>query len=646
MMRVETALQLSAPESVAVPPPPVVSEAPRPPPPARRSGEIETRVGLTIANRAGVITLVIGVGFLFKIAVDNQWIGPAERVMLGVLASFGCLAAADVLWRRGHRVFAQGATATGIGILYLSFYAAFGFYHLIPQSIVLVLMAMSTAMAAALAMRYGALAIATLGLIGGFLTPIVLSTGEDHPWFLFSYLLLLDLGALALARIREWRLLEVLGFAGTALQYGAWLAEGRPDREFVATLYALVFYALFAATIEMQPVFLVLQFAATLVLPAIWPSRPGPFLSMALAFVLGALAAADRRHWRFAPTAALTAYAFSYLIWWTNLRDPIPTGAVFFGITCAFLALFAWLPWWVVVRNEPARAQDLTVMALNGGAYFAASYLLLNPGYHAWMGIFAVAVAALHLALGAYLWKRRSSTPALLALGVALTFLTLAAPIQFTAYRITLSWALEAAALTWIGIRVKNRGLPYAGIAIFILVYARLCAIDAWVYSSAGGNALLWNERFLTFAVTAACLWLSAYWLRPLPLGVVHYISGHVVLLWGLTQEALDWAARSTPAKDRLSVETVTISILYAMYAVALISIGVGSRSAINRIAGLGLIGFVVVKLYLFDVWQLSRLYRTLAFVALGLLLLSTSFLYSHFRALVESWWKDDQARA
>jgi len=73
------------------------------------------------------------------------------------------------------------------------------------------------------------------------------------------------------------------------------------------------------------------------------------------------------------------------------------------------------------------------------------------------------------------------------------------------------------------------------------------------------------------------------------------------------------------------------------------VSAGVATRTAINRIAGLGLMGLVVVKLYLFDVWQVGRVYRISAFVALGALLLATSFLYSHFRTVIESWWKNDQ---
>jgi uncharacterized membrane protein len=117
-------------------------------------------------------------------------------------------------------------------------------------------------------------------------------------------------------------------------------------------------------------------------------------------------------------------------------------------------------------------------------------------------------------------------------------------------------------------------------------------------------------------------------------------------MLWTLTQEVLYWAGHTAAPENRISVETISVSILYAVYAVVFVSLGVATRTAINRIAGLVLIGAVVLKLYVFDVWQLGRFYRTLAFVALGVLLLSTSFLYSHFRSIIESWWKADSDEA
>jgi uncharacterized membrane protein len=76
------------------------------------------------------------------------------------------------------------------------------------------------------------------------------------------------------------------------------------------------------------------------------------------------------------------------------------------------------------------------------------------------------------------------------------------------------------------------------------------------------------------------------------------------------------------------------------------VSIGVTTRTAVNRISGLALIGFVIAKLYLFDVWQLDRVYRIAAFVALGILLISTSFLYSRYRHVLEALLRNDETPA
>ena len=672
LSRVEASLSLQpiAPEPrpapPAPPPPPItpqqveatptVSAGTQPPPPrvqatpSVRAGTqgLETNIGLTWANRLGAITLVLGIAFLFKWAVDNQWIGPAGRVMLGVLAGFAAIASADVLWRKGQRIFAQGVTAVGLGILYLAVYAAFGYYHLIPQALAFVFMLTTTALAAALALRYASVAMAALGAIGGYLTPIMLSTGEDHPWFLFSYVLVLNAGALALARTKQWKLLEVLSFTATAVLYGLWFGEHfKPEKQFVATFFLLIYYALFSTTL-VAPLFLVAQILATTAVASIWPNDPGIYFFLALILAVGGLAIASQRRITGAASITFAAFWALYAIWVNNLHSPHPIAPLFLGTTCGFLLFFAWIPFRMLLRRETARTEDLTILALNGAAYFGASYALLNAEYHPWMGLFAVAVAGVHLALGAWMWRERpmqqpDQRAILLSLGVSLTLLTLAAPIQFTAYRITMAWSLEFLALSWISLRAQSTLVGFASNLISVLVWMRLISIDSWIYPDPHGYTLIWNARFLTFLIAATCSWLAAYWSKPNPFALVQYIAGHAIMLWGLSLEDLAWAARVSTPQNLLSFETVTISILFAIYAVILVVAGVGTRTAINRIAGLGLIGFVVVKLYLFDVWQLGRIYRISAFVALGALLLTTSFLYSHFRALIESWWKDDQ---
>jgi uncharacterized membrane protein len=631
------------PQPPAAPVPVVIAEPASPPP---SSGRLETSIGLTLINRVGVITLVLGIGFFFKWAVDNEWIGPAERVRLGILAGFLSVGAADLLFRRGQKVFAQGITAIGICLLYLAIYAAFGFYQLVPQSLAFLAMLLVTAMAGVLALRYEAVAIAALGLFGGFLTPILLSTGEDHPWFLFGYILALDVGALALARARSWRPLEIFSFAGTAIVYAAWLDKFNPEKQLVATVFVLLFYALFAVVSTVEPLFPAGHFLAAAALTIVGRDTPSLYCLLEILLAAAGLVIVDRR--RLHGAAGVVFASFWIFIGIYAAAGHHPPGTMFIGFTCGFLLFLAWTPWRFLVRQAPIATTDLAILALNAAAYFGSSYWRLHVRYHAWLGLFAMALAAIHLALAYELWRRqpeqrRELRPILLCAGVALSCLTLAVPVQFTAYRITMAWSLEAAGFSWIGARLRDSRMIWATSAIFLLVWMRLAAIDAWIYSPGESYTAIVNERFFTFALAAVCMWLAAKWVtEPEPLRLAYYIAGHVAMLWTLTQEVLGWAGRNAAPENLVSVETISVSILYACYAVVFVSLGVATRTAVNRVAGLILIGAVVLKLYLFDVWQLGRFYRTLAFVALGVLLLSTSFLYSHFRTLIESWWKKD----
>ena len=125
---------------------------------------------------------------------------------------------------------------------------------------------------------------------------------------------------------------------------------------------------------------------------------------------------------------------------------------------------------------------------------------------------------------------------------------------------------------------------------------------------------------------------------------VTTYGAGHFVLLWGLGLEVTGWAARTAAPENLRSVESASISILIAGYAVALAAAGMATRTLVNRVFGLGLIGIVVAKLYLYDVWLLRLIYRVTAFAALGGLLLVMSFLYSRYRGSIESWLQRDDS--
>ena len=235
-----------------VPPPPSRPIPPMSTPSTTRSPlrqprpNLETRIGGNWFNRIGVIAIILGVGFLFKYAYDNRWIKPWGWVSIGVAIGIVFLIGGEKT-RKKYESYAYGLTGCGISLLYVSVFAAFKLWELVPQPAAFAMMAVITAVASLLAARYSALAIAVLGLIGGFLTPLLLSTGQDNEPGLFGYVTLLDLGVLTLAYSKQWRSLNYLAFGGTVLMFSGWATTFySPDKLWTTVVFLTVFFAIFA----------------------------------------------------------------------------------------------------------------------------------------------------------------------------------------------------------------------------------------------------------------------------------------------------------------------------------------------------------------------------------------------------------------
>jgi uncharacterized membrane protein len=383
------------------------------------------------------------------------------------------------------------------------------------------------------------------------------------------------------------------------------------------------------------------QVLAPLTIVTMWDVRT-EFLPFELVLAAAGLGVAELRQWRLAPSWTLMWFWIPFWLWRTQSLASGERGMVFLWLTMAFLLFFAWLPWWTLVRERAARSNELTTAAGNALAYFVASYWLLDPVRHEYMGLLAAGIGGLHLALAKSLWKP-ANRAALGVTGIALVFVTLAVPIQFTGFRVTIAWALEGVLLAWIAARFRSRGLTAASIVVLALAFLRLYALDAWIYNSTTAYVLIANGRFLTFAVSACAFWLAARFSTIKESAAAAYIAGHLTLLFGLGLELSGWVDRSVAEASSRSVLTVGISILMALYAVALVSLGAFTRTTMNRMLGLGLMAIVVAKLYLVDVWELGRIFRITAFLALGALLLAVSYLYSRFRPAIEKLWKAPQ---
>jgi len=213
-----------------------------------RLGQLEKTLGLRWTTWIGGLVLFLGAGLLIKYSFEQGWLGPGYRVALGCLAGLGIGIAGIRFIRRQMRALGLGLVGVGLAILYASLYGAFGLYGLLPQTIVFGLMTAVTVAGMIVAVSFDALPIAFMAVLGGFITPIMLGSGQDSRDSLFAYLLLLDIGVLGVAFFRHWRALDVLAFAGTTLLFGAWYARFHGAATFALTptmLWLTAFYTVF-----------------------------------------------------------------------------------------------------------------------------------------------------------------------------------------------------------------------------------------------------------------------------------------------------------------------------------------------------------------------------------------------------------------
>jgi uncharacterized membrane protein len=544
---------------------------PKPPPPPPRMARpldikkpdwnIETLIGGRVLNRVGVILAIFTVGLFLQHAFVNDWIGETGRVAIGLLIGLVFLGIGEWYRRKDYPYFSPGLTGGGIAILYLSIYAAYGFYHLIPMEAAFLFMIGITGAGVFLAVWNRALAIAALSTLGGFLTPFILSTGVDNQVGLFSYILLLNAGILATAYFRNWPLLNYQSFILTIITFSVWAAR---------------FYK---------------------------PEKLGPTaLFLTLFFVLFALL------------------------------------SIMYNI----------------VNRRKASPPELVLAFLNAGIYFGAMYFLLDKEYGSYLGLFALAMGAAYVAL-AYLTDLRHGEDRFLIwilLGIAATFVTLAVPIQLKQNWITVGWAVEGAILAYIAYRYDSANTRLAAYAILALVLFRLIFLDASLPSQFVREefALLFNRRVFSFVVGIAAMGLAAYLYsrgdKPIPvdktfMAVSLLITANLLAIILLSVEAYDYF-RHLRAEGVIQqniyryAQQLSLSIIWALYATALIVAGIWKKNKPLRYMALALFTITICKVFLIDLSTVKGIYRIASFAVLTAIVLAVSLLYQKYRDVLQ----------
>ena len=195
--------------------------------------------------KAGVVVVLFGVAFFINYAIDRQLFSFPMWARLSGVALFGAAMLA-VGWRlrKTRQVYALSLQGGGLGILYLTTYAAFEFYGLVPATVAFAAMVVVTVATGVLALVQDSRALVVLGVAGGFLAPLLAATETGSHVQLFSYYAVLNAAILSIAWFKAWRPLNLLGFAFTFVMGSLWGYQGYRPEHFATTEPFLILFVL------------------------------------------------------------------------------------------------------------------------------------------------------------------------------------------------------------------------------------------------------------------------------------------------------------------------------------------------------------------------------------------------------------------
>jgi uncharacterized membrane protein len=652
-------------------PPSVLSHAV---PPVKAWGDrlnsLERLVGTRWLNWVGALVTLAGTAFLLKFLYDKGWIGPAGRVSIGMGIGAALLYLGEVKLRKLHDLFSQSVSAAGCGALFLTAFLSFKFYEFNSRTGTFALLCWFAFFAVALAVVRRGPVLAFLGLICAYLSPYLLSTGQDQAESLFAYLAVLALTVAAVMAIRDWRGIVSLSFAFSWIYYVGWFSRFYyPGRLKIAVIGAVGIILLPGAAALMRGLWnkAALRIEECIVLAAASISGLGflwNILSEEHEMILGfslcgitllALAALNAARRRKSSTPALESTLLG-----------LASGALLLVIPACFKADGAMLAWAlaaVVFADMGIRSRRVLLEIAAGlclliglwvGLYQDVSHTgvfipIANRVFIAWLGIilawFIVGLRYFRMyAAKSYHYYTG------LALQIAASFMLIGllsyeviawfnGQMQYARpnesflkdCRIAVLCALWAC-YPWLWLlraKAQSRLYELSSIHYGVLGFAFLLLLPDFHHRD---TLVFLNPVFLAALLFPAGIFLIASKISGNRKNIQPslQIFAHILCIILIAVELYQGLYLSTwSAESRDWVRMALISVAWALYATILLGIGFLRNLRLWRWLALGLLGITLLKVLFLDMAGVRQIWRVLSFLALGALLMICSYAYS-----------------
>jgi uncharacterized membrane protein len=646
----------------------------------------------------GGIAIVLGIGFFLKLAFDNNWINDIGRSALGVVVGIGFLSVGEYAQRKVPR-WAQAVTASGAAILYLTIYAAFGLYGLMSPTVAFLLLAAVVTVAVLLSLRYESLIIALLGLVGAFVSPVLLGADLPDERLALVYILIVDVGILAISAFRNWRWLTLIGLAGSYGIFAYWMLEVPGFNPVFAQVALTGIFLTFAAAtplfhilwrrmpkatdLSLMSANAVAYFALTTAI--LWDDYDAWFGSIAfgLAALYGLIALAAFK--RSGAPERISVFATGIAAVFLAMAFPLQFNG--YSVAVAWAAQGAVTVWMSFYLGRwQTRAFGIAVLAL------AVLHLVL---FDFWVDVedytpflngrsLTVAVVVAAICAVAIIYQRnreaegqfeveRWAMPTMLGIANLLTLALLSFEVigfreseslswaagfglgdrlefeSATHLMLTLVWAAYGTAVVAVGMLRRYEPARWGGLAVLAAAVWKLLTYDIFLDTDPLTFTPLLNLRFVTFALVLGLLSVLAFRFRRDQSALVKregyifpalLIAANAVALCMLSQEVFYYfdSLEERRGSDYFSAMHLSLTVLWAVYSMGAIGAGIAVQSSRIRLAGMGLLAFPVAKLFLYDVFLLDLAYRVAAFITLGCMLLGMGLVYQRYGGAVRGF--------
>ena len=631
----------------------------------RKQVNYEKFIGENLFGKIGILVFVIGVGFFVKYAIDKDWINETLRTVLGFLTGSALLVVAERLQKK-YRTFSSLLAGGAFAVFYLTVAIAFHFYHLFPQTVAFTILIAITLFMSILSILYDRRELAIISLVGGFLAPFLVSTGNGNYLVLFTYMSILNLGMFGLSIYQKWGELPVIAFVFTYVVMGIFLLTGFTTGSTHISVHLFIFATLFYF-IFLLPILSILRIEAVkknrglllviiyLLLGVLFLRNMGlPFKSEGLLSLLIAIInlvlviwlRMSKKDYKFLIYAML-----GLVLTFVSITIPIQLDGNYITL---FWAAEMVLLLWLYVKSKIGVYERATqvLMGLTLVSYLMDIYnvlmtssssetIFLNSSFATSLFV-GLATGAFALLMGRYRslftearYLRYTPWNSIMLLAAAAilyyTFMAEFALHLAGATRSGMMLAFTSAAIFILSYTFKKRfpikqyTIPYlTAMGMNVLIYAINIWGDQWVYTSLTPALLRW----LAAAFVIANLYYVArqyYTLIGLKTPFTVYLNVLALFLW-LTM------ARSFLLQAGVEDFDAGFSVSLSIAGFIQMALGMRLHQKVLRIISLSTFGIVLLKLILKDLWAMPTIGKIIVFIILGLILLILSFLYQKLK--------------